>query len=86
MTKEGVVASSAFNAGRKRSLLPSDESCGLKKSTLCHPEQLTCLWQVEGENDTAKIAIDARPGGPTAKRQPSPEGLGKSIPKRIRAP
>ena len=27
-------------------------------------------------NDTAKIAIDVRPGGPTAKRQPSPEGLG----------
>jgi hypothetical protein len=27
-------------------------------------------------NDTAKIAIDAGPGGPTAKRQPSPEGLG----------
>ena len=24
----------------------------------------------------AKIAIDARPGGPAAKRQPSPEGLG----------
>jgi hypothetical protein len=29
-----------------------------------------------GRNDTAKIAIDARPGGPTAKCQPSPEGLG----------
>ncbi len=27
-------------------------------------------------NDTAKIAIVTRPGGPTAKRQPSPEGLG----------
>jgi hypothetical protein len=27
-----------------------------------------------GRNDTAKIAMDARPGGPTAKRQPSPEG------------
>jgi hypothetical protein len=25
---------------------------------------------------TPAIAIDARPGGPTAKRQPSPEGLG----------
>ena len=24
----------------------------------------------------AKMAMDARPGGPTAKRQPSPEGLG----------
>jgi hypothetical protein len=24
----------------------------------------------------AKIAMEARPGGPTAKRQPSPEGLG----------
>jgi hypothetical protein len=31
MTKEGVVASSAFNADRERSLLPSDESYGLKK-------------------------------------------------------
>jgi hypothetical protein len=29
-----------------------------------------------GRNDRAKMAIDARPGGPTAKRQPSPEGLG----------
>jgi hypothetical protein len=27
-------------------------------------------------NDTSKIAMDVRPGGPTAKRQPSPEGLG----------
>jgi hypothetical protein len=27
-------------------------------------------------NNTAKIAIDARPGGPAAKREPSPEGLG----------
>ena len=35
-------------------------------------------------NDTAKIAIDVRPGGPTAKRQPSPGGLGNL--KRIRAP
>src|ERR1700684_1215998 len=35
---------------------------------LCHPEQLTCLRQVEGEM--------TRPGGPTAKREPSPEGLG----------
>jgi hypothetical protein len=25
---------------------------------------------------TRKIAIDARPGGPTAKREPSPEGPG----------
>jgi hypothetical protein len=25
---------------------------------------------------TPAIAMDARPGGPTAKRQPSPEGLG----------
>ena len=24
---------------------------------------------------TLKIAVDARPGGPQAKRQPSPEGL-----------
>src|SRR5271170_7161953 len=29
-----------------------------------------------GRNDTVKIAMDARPGGPAAKRQPSPEGLG----------
>ena len=27
-------------------------------------------------NDTAEIAMDARPGGPPAKREPSPEGLG----------
>jgi hypothetical protein len=27
-------------------------------------------------NDAAEIAMDARPGGPTAKLQPSPEGLG----------
>ena len=25
---------------------------------------------------TPAIATDAKPGGPTAKRQPSPEGLG----------
>jgi hypothetical protein len=31
------------------------------------------------DTDTAKIAMDARPGGPTAKRQPSPEGLGNQI-------
>jgi hypothetical protein len=43
--------------------------------TLCHPEQLTCLRQLEREM-TPAIATDARPGGPTAKRQPSPEGLG----------
>jgi hypothetical protein len=32
-----------------------------------------------------RFAIDARPGGPTAKPQPSPEGLGP-IQKMIRAP
>jgi hypothetical protein len=47
----------------------------------CHPacsgmpwEQPACVWQLI--NDTAKIAIDARPGGPAAQTQPSPEGLG----------
>ncbi len=33
----------------------------------------SAIWE---KNDTAKIAMDARPGGPTAKREPSPEGLG----------
>jgi hypothetical protein len=37
----------------------------------------TCLWQMEKEM-TCKIAMDARPGGPAAKREPSPEGLGIS--------
>jgi hypothetical protein len=46
-------------------------------SLMCssHPEQPTCLRQVEGEM-TPAIAMDARPGGPITKRQPSPEGLG----------
>jgi hypothetical protein len=39
------------------------------------PSISTCLRQGEGEM-TRKVAMDARPGGPTAKRQPSPEGLG----------
>ena len=41
MTKEGVVVASAFNAGEREisCLLPGDESYGLKKSTLCHPER-----------------------------------------------
>jgi hypothetical protein len=33
-------------------------------------------WGKLRRNDTSKMAIDVRPGGPTAKRQPSPEGLG----------
>jgi hypothetical protein len=45
----------------------------------CHPEQLNCLRQLE-RGMTPAIATDARPGGPTAKRQPSPEGLGHRIP------
>ena len=48
-------------------------------------EETTCLWQVEGENDTQKLPRMQRPGGPAAKLQPSPEGLG-IIPKMIRAP
>jgi hypothetical protein len=36
--------------------------------------RLAC-GKVEG-GMTPAIALDARPGGPTAKRQPSPEGLG----------
>src|ERR1700678_261927 len=44
-------------------------------------QRLRCLRQVEREM-TPAIARDARPGGPTAKRQPSPEGLGNQIPKR----
>jgi len=39
-------------------------------------EETTCLWQVEGENDTQKLPRMQRPGGPAAKLQPSPEGLG----------
>ena len=31
------------------------------------------LWQLR--KDTTKIAMDARPRGPTAKLQPSPKGL-----------
>ena len=30
---------------------------------------------------TPAIAMDARPGGPTGKRQPSPEGLGNQSPR-----
>jgi hypothetical protein len=30
----------------------------------------------EEEKTPARIAIEPRPGGPTTKRQPSPEGLG----------
>jgi hypothetical protein len=40
-----------------------------------HPEQPTCLWQVEKEM-TLQNRYGARPGGPAAKREPSPEGLG----------
>jgi hypothetical protein len=37
------------------------------------------------EQRHSKIAMDARPGGPSAKRKPSPEGLGIN-PKMIGAP
>jgi hypothetical protein len=30
----------------------------------------------DGVKRHCKIAMDARPGGPAAKREPSPEGLG----------
>jgi hypothetical protein len=40
--------------------------------------ELTCLQQVKREM-TMKIATDARPGGPPAKREPSPVGLGSFV-------
>ena len=50
---------------------------------LCHPacpgvpwEQLTCLRQVKDGMNMGKRCLQSRPGGPSAKRQPSPEGLG----------
>src|SRR5277367_2497929 len=46
------------------------------QALLGHFSFSTCSRQVEGEMTRQKIALDARPGGPAAKRQPSPEGLG----------
>ena len=42
---------------------------------LCHPKA-TCLWQVKGGMNMGKRCLRSRPRGPTAKRQPSPRGLG----------
>jgi hypothetical protein len=65
---------------------PPARGCPWKRHpSLCHPEQLTCLRQLEREM-TPAIARDARPGGPTAKRQPSPAGLGHRFPNIVRAP
>jgi hypothetical protein len=80
MTKGDAVLSLSFSRTDPCSSLSSKwNDC----PSLCHPacpgvpwEQLTCLGQVEGVMTRQKIAIDTRPGGPTAKRQPSPEGLG----------
>ena len=41
-----------------------------------HPEWLTCLWQVKDGMNMGKRCLQSRPRGPSAKRQPSPEGLG----------
>jgi hypothetical protein len=60
--------------GDEKHLLFSNHSSCKRRPSLCHPEQLTCLWQVEREM-TPAIATDARPGGPIAKLC-SPEGLG----------
>jgi hypothetical protein len=51
-------------------------SLGNRSLPLCHPEHLNLPAASWGRNNTVGIAMDARPGGPTAKRQPSPEGLG----------
>ena len=70
----------------EKHLLSSNRSQWKHRPPLCHPEQLTCLRQAEREM-TLAIATEARPGGPalslsngpTAKRQPSPEGLGNQF-------
>ena len=40
------------------------------------PFGLTCLWQVKDGMNMGKRCLQSRPRGPSAKRQPSPEGLG----------
>ena len=47
-----------------------------KLSQKRHPEWLTCLWQVKDGMNMGKRCLQSRPRGPSAKRQPSPEGLG----------
>ena len=67
----------AMLVGRCSSELPGHRLQGNLKSHSLRA-QPTCLRQVEREM-TPAIVMDARPGGPTAKRQPSPEGLGNQI-------
>ena len=71
---EGIMGLGARQDDEER-LQSSDRSSWNRRSPLCHPEQLNCPRQIEREM-TPEMATDARPGGPTAKRQPSPEGLG----------
>jgi hypothetical protein len=66
--------------GMETRLLFSNCSQCKRRPCLCHPEQLNCLRQLAREM-TPAIATDARPVGPTAKRQPSPEGLGNQPPR-----
>ena len=72
------------------SVHPLTKSSIESRPPLCHPacparpgvpwgvpwEQLTCLWQVKDGMNMGKRCLQSRPRGPSAKRQPSPEGLG----------
>jgi hypothetical protein len=51
-------------------------SCQEIRGSAVEGSAVSGLRQVKGGNGTAKIAMDARPGGPAAKLQPSPGGLG----------
>jgi hypothetical protein len=73
-TRGPLEHSVAGNRGRARFLGFAWETTALD-SHFSAPGQPTCLQQVEREM-RLQLQIDARPGGPAAKLQPSPEGLG----------
>jgi len=62
--------------GNEKRLLSSNCSPWERSSTLCHPSISTCLRQVEGEMTRRRSPWMRGPEGRTAKREPSPEGLG----------